>query len=38
MEMSFPGQSMENIRQLRSYAPGKFKALILATADFGDNK
>lgn len=35
MEMSFPGQSLENIRQMRTYAPGKFKALILSTADFG---
>lgn len=36
IEMSFPGQSLENIRQMRTYAPGKFKALILATADFGE--
>lgn len=35
MDMSFPGQSLENIRQMRTYAPGKFKALILSTADFG---
>lgn len=34
MEMSFPGQAFEAIRQMRSYAPGKFKALILSTADF----
>ncbi|MGN8122447.1 hypothetical protein ACTJK9_11850 [Pseudomonas sp. 22082] len=34
MEMSFPGQNLENIRQMRIYAPGKFKALILAIADF----
>lgn len=34
MEMSFPGQNLEKIRQIRNFAPGKFKALILATADF----
>jgi hypothetical protein len=38
MEMSFPGQSLENIRQMRSYAPGKFKALILSTADFREGE
>ncbi|WP_223534265.1 hypothetical protein [Pseudomonas sp. GL-B-16] len=38
MDMSFPGQNLENIRQMRSYAPGKFKALILATADFREGE
>lgn len=37
MDMSFPGQSLESIRQMHTYSPGKFRALILATADFGED-
>ncbi|SFQ33829.1 hypothetical protein [Pseudomonas borbori] len=37
MDMSFPGQGLESIRQTYTYSPGKFRALILATADFGEN-
>jgi hypothetical protein len=38
METTFPGQSFDTVRQMRMYSPGKFRALILATADFGDAK
>lgn len=38
MDMSFPGQNLEAIRQMRIYKPGKFRALILATADFEENE
>ncbi|MDU9041948.1 hypothetical protein NHG97_25020 [Pseudomonas corrugata] len=34
MEISFLGISLENIRQIRRFSPGKFKALILSAADF----
>ncbi len=36
MEMAFSGQSRDSIRQMRAYKPGKFKASILAIADFGE--
>ncbi|UVE19409.1 hypothetical protein NVV93_08555 [Pseudomonas sp. LS44] len=36
MEMSLPGQSLDSIRQTRMYKPGKFRASILAIADFGE--
>lgn len=36
MEMAFSGQSRDTIRQMRTYKPGKFKASILAIADFGE--
>lgn len=36
MEMSFSNQSLENIRQMQTYKPGKFRASILAIADFGE--
>ncbi|MCD5991366.1 hypothetical protein KDX30_26140 [Pseudomonas sp. CDFA 553] len=38
VENCFQGQSVENIRQLRFYSPGKFKAAIHALADFGGNE
>ncbi|WP_426233885.1 hypothetical protein [Pseudomonas sp. TWP3-2] len=38
MEISFRGLNIEAIRQMRSYSPGKFKALILAAADFGEDE
>ncbi|OBY18714.1 hypothetical protein [Pseudomonas aeruginosa] len=36
MEMSFSNQSLDSIRQMRVYKPGKFRASILAIADFGE--
>lgn len=36
MDMSFPRQSLDSIRQMRTCSPGKFRALILATADLGE--
>lgn len=38
IEMSFPGQSLDNIRQMRSYKPGKFRASILAIAEFREGE
>lgn len=35
MDMAFPAQSIESIRQTYRYSPGKFRASILAIADFG---
>lgn len=35
MEIAFPGRSLDNIRQLRTHKPGKFRATILAAADPG---
>lgn len=34
--MCFPGKSLESIKQINIYSPGKFRAFILATADFGE--
>ena len=36
MEMAFSGQSLDSIRQMHTYKPGKFRASILAIADFGE--
>ncbi|HFS0486014.1 TPA: hypothetical protein ACHYXU_004806 [Pseudomonas aeruginosa] len=36
MEIAFSGQSLDSIRQMRTYKPGKFRAAILAIADFGE--
>lgn len=38
MDMSFPGKSLDSIGQMHTYSPGKFRALILATADFGEDR
>lgn len=37
IEMSFLGQQLDNIRQMRKIKPGKFKSLILTAADFGED-
>jgi len=36
MDIAFPGQSLDSIRQLRAYKPGRFRAAILAAADLGE--
>lgn len=36
MDIAFPGQSLDSIRQLRAYKPGRFRASILASADLGE--
>ena len=36
MDIAFPGQSLDSIRQLRTYKPGRFRASILASADLGE--
>lgn len=36
LDNAFPGQSLDNIKQLRAYKPGRFRAAILASADLGE--
>lgn len=36
IDNAFPGQSLDSIRQLRTYKPGRFRASILASADLGE--
>ncbi|MFK3788638.1 hypothetical protein ACI2KO_00060 [Pseudomonas piscis] len=38
IDNAFPGQSLDSIRQLRTYKPGRFRASILASADLGENE